>query len=239
MSIVIAINRENFSMIATDSRITLFDQSEKQFEDNERKLHLYGTIWLAGVGYGPLVCNFRTTLEDRQITDDDRFEPLFKEAHEYTLRNNVNVLDRKQLMSCIYTVILYSYATIEGGALKIKIGRLEINNMHKSVTPNKVITLPPENPDTISHLKTKYEPLIESNSSLDDTVANTARFIKDVSAINQTVSDICDFGLLIIDDQGKLLVVNIRESADNIIKAHASDTLKDHWKIIWTIESSS
>jgi hypothetical protein len=105
-------------------------------------------------------------------------------------------------------------------------------NGRQGLAVNKIVTLPPENPDTIQHLKLIYEPQIESSACLDDVVFNTACFIKEVSNINQAVSDICDFGFLIKENSNTLLKVNIRDSADTIIEACNKGTLRNHWKII-------
>ena len=234
MTILIALYKENFAMIATDTRITLLDQTEKPYDDNYSKLCSHYSVWLAGIGYGPLVTTFRSNVESNNTCKTEQFEPIFRMVCNNMLQTLMqpNTLDPNQIYWLLNTTILFTLPYQQDGVFHMTIKSLNFQTGQKELDMNKVSIFPPGNFEDVNQLIQIYEPLIESSSNLDELVYTIARLIKEVSHINQGISNICDFGFLIKDPKKLLLKVNIKEPADIIIEAYNKNCLSNYWKVI-------
>ena len=231
MSIVIALSREDFSVIATDSRIVPLNPMEKPV-DYHSKLYSYDSLWLAGVGYGPLMTLLHSNLQSNQISEVDQIEPLFKMACDY-IRQNIPL---EEQISFNETGMVYSLVYQNEGLLHTQINLLDQKKGSRPLPINHVLIYPPTDSKGISGLIDSHLFTLAKIPSLDEVIYNIALLIKEVSNSNSWVSNICDLGLLIKEQDNLILKVNVRESADTIIQAHIDKTLRNYWKIIDTYD---
>lgn len=226
MSIVMGLVRDNFSMIVTDSRITLLDKSEREYADEFSKLNFLEFGWEAGTGFGPLMSEFNNMLKSNPIQSIDQVKIRYNEAYNIIKETYPNENYK-------YTRLLYSCTSLENEQINFHVQTLDQFHGERLIRDkNILVTFPPNDTPEMIESEKKYKSLIENCMSIDDVIYYSACYIEEVNSFCKTVSNICDFGFSIARSDNSLMLANIRESSNVIKQAYHNNTLGNHMKII-------
>ena len=225
MTIVVNIARNDFSMIATDSRITLLSPANKPYDDSYSKLCDTKFGWLAGTGYGGFIQAFRSAIILNPIISADDIEIVYNQVYN-------DLIKVESIEDVNNTIVAYSFPIVTNNEIDFHIEVIDQINGRRSIrAKNIVVTLPPEESKQMNDIKQKYHLEIEDSIDMNEIIFKTASYIKAVSLFCDTVSSICDFGL-IFKDGPRVTYANIREEADVIIKNYHNNNLLDMIKIL-------
>ena len=225
MTIVVNIVRDDFSMIAMDSRITLLNPVDKLYDDSYSKLCETKFGWLAGTGYGGFIQALKSAIIEKPIVKVDDVEIVYKEVYkDLSIVEPIEVLNN--------TMVVYSFPYLND-TNEVVFHIESLNPVHGRAgikDKNIVVTLPPEESDQMNDVKQKYHPLIENSINMNEIIYKTACYIKEVSLFSNGVSSICDYGL-IFKDGPMLTYANIRGEADIIIQNYLNNNLSSMIKV--------
>lgn len=227
MSIVTFIIREEFTMIAADTRITFFEPlNGEKFNDNFSKLSCVGFGWIGGVGYAEFVNTFQSSVQNNQIRTTDDIEPIFNSVYKYLKGKYPEQMIEN-------TKVVYSFAYLDNGFLNMHIESINSVLGHTGIRgKNILVSFLPIDSEEMNLIEGKYKNLIEKSESMEETIFNTACYIEEVSNINITVGKICDFGIMIKKSNDLIVQANIRENVDTIKQAYKNGSLANYIKII-------
>lgn len=221
MTVISSIIRDNYSLIATDTRILLKEQSkEKKYEDRWSKLADSGFGWLAGMGYNGLIVKFNELLKSREITNINDIYSAFDCAYQLTKA----IDDDKQVDT---TSIVYSYNTddLQIGVIGKSIGRKYIPDK------NVLVTLLPDDSEELKAIEARYKKIIEDSSTIEDVIYNNACYFEEVASKTDAVSTIIEFGIMSKANDDVIEYLNIREPIETIKYAYENGSLMNHVKL--------
>lgn len=227
LSIVVSIIRDEFSMIAGDTRITYHHPNGRtEYNDSSQKIKCVGFSWIGSVGSAAFLHYFHSFLMNGAIRKTDDIEPFFYLACEEVkkLDNQIN-LDGTQ--------VFYSFSYLEDQVLKMHIESINLKIGRTGVRDkNILVSFLPENSTSLEIIETRYRSLIQDSKDMKEVIYYTASYIEEVANINSTVGKVCDFGLTIKQSNSLILQVNIREEADIIKKAYLDKTLDNYLNVV-------
>lgn len=225
MTVIALINKENYSMIATDSRIMLLNPKDKLYEDRCSKLFFSGFGWVAGIGYGPFISNFENKLTRTQISNLSDIGSVWFEAYQDTKKNQYN--DRLNT-----TGIAISYHEKGNPISSLPISVFDPQSGHYYVKKNGFVSFLPDDSIELNIVKEKYRPLIENSHNIEELIYETACYFKEVSDLNNSVSKICDCGFIVQADNNLIEFMNIREPIETIKYGYKRGNLNEHMKMV-------
>jgi hypothetical protein len=161
MTAIASIIKDNYSMIATDSRVMPKYPTENiLFEDRCSKLFDSGFGWVAGIGYGVLANNFSNMLKQKILlnTGDVNILTTFDEAYKHTkATDNDDKIDT--------TIITYSFFDKNQDS-KLQIGILNPKSDNRIVLKNKFISFLPNRTIEMNEIEQKYKKSIEDSNNM-------------------------------------------------------------------------
>lgn len=224
MSVVASIIKNNYSMIATDSRITLKENSIKLYEDRYSKLFHPSFGWMAGMGYWVFIENFNNMLKQQGISNTADILRIWKEAFTFTKKTKNNEkLDT--------TVISYSYRDKINSKMQIGILNPQSGDCISLCNENGLVSFLPDMSEQMSIVEQKYRNPIEESKSMEELIYNMACYFEEVSLFTEYVSDIIDCGFMMETDT-TIEFLKIREPIDTIKHAYKKGTLDKHIELI-------
>lgn len=185
MSVVFGLLRNDYAIIATDTRIMLLDTLERLYADEYEKIYKTQCGWVSGVGVGELIRNMTDKLDDQ--INKIRYEEILKLSSKYSLED----LQK--------TLIIFSKLDNEE---QLQIYYIGNEYSLTKVPKNTLIGMQPADIDDAEWNRI-YKICLKKlqNSSLDiyDDIKFIAEGIYIISKKCQSVSEICDMGILLKD----------------------------------------
>lgn len=185
MSVVFNLLRNDYSIIATDTRIMLADTSVQQYTDIYSKLYMSEFGWVSGTGVGELIRNMTDKLDDD--SENNLHKEILKLSNSYTMEDlqktliSFSTFDNKKQLKLFFMGSIYSLTNVQVNNLiamsPIDIDRSKWNEIYN--TYNWKIT--------------------SSLFNLDNDIKTVAEAIYEVSRNCLSVSEICDIGILTRD----------------------------------------
>lgn len=204
MSVVFNVLKNDYSLIATDTRIMLVDTSVSQYSDEYSKLYISKHGWVSGTGVGELIRNMIDKLDEE--VENNLHEEILKLSSKYNLED----LQRT----------LISFSTLDDEK-HLKLFFLGSVYRLIDVKANILIAMQPSDIDEVKWNKiyeTYSEKITVGRSDLDSDIKTIAEAINEVSKNCLSVSDICDIGILTRDGY----MYHVRKKCKDIIKSHVS-----------------
>jgi hypothetical protein len=232
MSIVVCyVHDEAFSLIATDTRITYGHQGSGIYDDIAEKIYHNGMGWVCGAGLGQLITSFRDRIDKIEVKDSLALKDCFYKAYEDALKEFTDTYTIEM------TKVVFSYVTSIEQQIKFRIGMLgkeylEIADHIQYLRNGELLIIWPFGMEEsrMASIYERYEKALEKASDLNDVICSISLLIKEVSALSNSVSDICDIGILALDEQG-LLTIQVREQADKIYNAYNEGSLYKYFQL--------
>lgn len=238
MTILIGMIGKGFSMIAIDTRMTDVDVEGKivSYNDEFSKLHDVKFGWLATTGSKEISEKFSMSIVENNITNTSDIPILFDKINREVRAKYCG--DFKGIFD--ETLTLFSYSYKEEDLIKFNIEFISSNYGRAGIAGiNKVVILPPNVSQEMKNLEEQYKPLIEGSNSLNELILQTSNYIEEVSKINKTVSDICEFGFMFNTINAQVTRKYLRGKAKDIrkhcLESNIEMYFQDRSPIIWSL----
>ena len=229
MSIVIGIVKDDFCIIAADTRITYKQPYVKKFDDDSYKLYYTGFGWIGACGYAKFSYVFQDLVNKTQFTLVDDIEVIYQKAYKEVkgISNDQSIEKSGVMYSFAYSENNYGVPDMHIEALNPILGRTGVKGKNALV-----IFMPPGDEIILENIRNKYETSIETSNSIDETINLIAHLIEDVSKVNNTVSNICDFGLMVKTPNNTITLARLRQLSFDIYKAYEKRCLNEYINIL-------
>ena len=196
MTVVLGIVSDDWSILMTDTRMTLKDTGNREYDDSVVKLKSlnYPHGWYAGTGYSPYIDALYHLASRSLISSSDQYLNAMAQVIIELVKEQEHDISDILRSTCLRTFINADQIDLEILFVNQSTG---ITNAYTYPKEHLLVLFPADYTlEMQAFLKQKYQIEEFHRDSFENNAAKLLNIFKEISINSDSVSDICEIGIM-------------------------------------------